>query len=205
MMGPSVVRTFEALGLVVGFGTVTAAVVAPQSPVKRFDERVMAGLARLRNETIDWIVGPLSMLASQEPLTLQGLIAFVMLIVTIAGDAPKHFALTAIGSGILSEVVKRTVARPRPSGPRLIRWIRGSSYPSGDLLTATAIYLTIALIVSPHLPDGTARLALFTIVTGLLALLAACRVYVGVHHPSDVVGGILLGAAWALFVSAWFV
>jgi membrane-associated phospholipid phosphatase len=54
------------------------------------------------------------------------------------------------------------------------------------------------------LPDGTARAVLFIIVATLLGLLAACRVYVGVHYPSDVTGGAFLGAAWALFVSAWF-
>jgi undecaprenyl-diphosphatase len=105
---------------------------------------------------------------------------------------------------VLSQLVKAAVARPRPAVPHLIGWLRGSSYPSGDLLTATSIYLTIALIVSSHLPDRRAVSVLFAILVSLLVLLAACRVYVGVHHPSDVVGGILLGAAWALFVSAWF-
>lgn len=172
--------------------------------MKRFDAHVMAVLARRRAERIDWMIGPLSMLATLEPLTLQGLIAFLMFIVTIGGNAPFHFASMAIGSGVLSELAKRAVLRPRPAGPHLILWIRGSSYPSGDLLTATAIYLTIAFIVSPHLPDGAARPVLYSIVTSLLAMLAGCRVYAGVHHPSDVGGGILLGAAWALFVSAWF-
>lgn len=194
----------EAAGFALAFCALTAAVVARQSPVKRFDERVMVAIARRRTERIDWMIGPLSMLATLEPLTLQGLIAFLMFIVTIGGNAPLHFALMAIGSGALSEVAKRAVRRPRPAGPHLILWIRGSSYPSGDLLTATAIYLTIALIVSPYLPDGAARAVLFTIVTALIAMLAGCRVYAGVHYPSDVLGGILLGAAWALFVSAWF-
>jgi membrane-associated phospholipid phosphatase len=201
---PFAVRILGALGFFVAFAAVTAAVVARRSPVKRFDERFMAALARRRTDRLDGAAGPLSMLATQEPLTVQGMIAFVMIIVTIGGNAPLHFAVAAVGSGLLSELVKRTVARPRPAGPHLIRWIRGFSYPSGDLLTASAIHLTIALIVSPHLPGCAASAVLFAIVTTLLGLLAACRVYTGVHYPSDVLGGALLGAGWALFVSAWF-
>jgi undecaprenyl-diphosphatase len=193
-----------AVALALAFGVLTKTVVARRSPTKDFDDRVMPTLARRRSERIDWMIGPLSMLATLEPLTLQGLIAFLMFNVTIGGHAPLHFALMAIGSGALSEVTKRAVRRPRPAGPHLILWIRGSSYPSGDLLTATAIYLTIALIVSPYLPQGAARPVLFTIVGALVAMLAGCRVYAGVHYPSDVLGGILLGAAWALFVSACF-
>ncbi len=201
---PFAVRILGALGFFAAFAAVTAAVVARRSPLKRFDERFMAALARRRTDRIDGVAGPLSVLATQEPLTVQGMIAFVMIIVTIGGSAPLHFAVAAVGSGLLSELVKRTVARPRPAGPHLIRWIRGFSYPSGDLLTASAIYLTIALIVSPHVPGCAASAVLFTIVTTLLGLLAVCRVYTGVHYPSDVLGGALLGTGWALFVSAWF-
>jgi membrane-associated phospholipid phosphatase len=185
------------------FAALTAAVVAPDSALRRLDDRAMAAVARRRTERIDGVLGPLATLATREPLVVQSLVAFVMLAVTIGRAAALHFAVAAIGSGILSEGVKRAVNRARPKGPHLIRWIRGFSYPSGDLLTAAAIYLTIALIASPRLPDDTARAALFTIVVLVLGLLAVCRFYVGVHHPSDVAGGVCLGAAWALFVAAW--
>jgi membrane-associated phospholipid phosphatase len=201
---PFAPRICEALGLGLAFVALTAAVVAGRSPVKRVDERVMAALVRRRSDRIDRGVEPLSMFATQEPLMVQGVIAFAMLLVTAGGNPPLQFALAAIGSGALVRLVKTAVARPRPAVPHLIGWLRGSSYPSGDLLTATSIYLTIALIVNPHLPDRVASAVLFVIVTTLLGLLASCRVYAGVHYPSDVVGGILLGAAWALLVSAWF-
>jgi len=203
-LDPFALRIVAALALALAFAALTAVVVSRGSAMRRFDERTMAAIANRRTERMDRWIGPLSMLATQEPLTVQGAITFAMLIVTVDGNAPLHFALAAVGSGVLSQLVKRAVARPRPAVPHLVAWLRGSSYPSGDLLTATSIYLTIALIVNPHLPDRTASSVLFTIVASLIALLAACRVYAGVHHPSDVAGGILLGAAWALLVSAWF-
>jgi membrane-associated phospholipid phosphatase len=188
-LDPFAVRILAALVFAVAFVAVTAAVVAPRSPVKRFDEYVMKALKRRHTDRIDGVVGPLSTLATLEPLTVQAAVAFAIIIVTIGGNSPLQFAVAAVGSGLLSELFKRTFARPRPAGPHVIRWIRGLSYPSGDLLTAPAIYLTIALIVSPHLPDGAARAVLYMIITTLLSLIAACRVYVGVHYPSDVTGG----------------
>src|SRR5262249_25516615 len=134
----------------------------------------------------------------------QGVIAFALIIVTVGGSAPVYFAVAAVGGGLLSSLLKRAVGRPRPEGRHLIPGMRSYSYPSGDLLTASAIYLTIALIVSPHLGDGTARSVLFAIVGMLLGLIAACRVYAGIHYASDVIGGALLGVAWALLISAWF-
>src|SRR2546421_7015258 len=139
---PFAVRILGALGFFAAFAAMTATVVARRSPLKRFDERFMAALARRRSDRIDAVAGPLSMLATQEPLTVQGMIAFVMIIVTIDGSAPLHFAVAAVGSGLLSELVKRRVARPRPAGPQLIRWVPRFSYSSRALLTPSAVFPT---------------------------------------------------------------
>ena len=201
---PFAVRIGAAVAFAVAFLAVTAMVIGELAPVKRIDDYIMSGLARRRTESIDAIVTPLATFATREPLSIQAAIAFVMIAATIGGSAPLHFALAAVGSGLLSHLIKRTVGRPRPVGFHLVRGLRSFSYPSGDLLTASAIYLTIAIVVGPHLSDNAARCLLFGIVTILLGLLAVCRVYAGVHYPSDVAGGSLLGLAWALFISAWF-
>jgi membrane-associated phospholipid phosphatase len=187
----------------VAFCALTVAVVAPGSALRRLDDAALAALSRARRPRLDLVVGPLSMFATQEPLTLQAFVAFVLIAVTLGRPAATQLVVVAVGSGALNEVVKRLVARPRPAGPRLIPWFRGYSYPSGDLLTATAIYATIATIATPHLPTPGARAAVFAMMPSVLAVLGFARVYVGVHHPTDVVAGMLLGAAWAAVVAAW--
>ncbi len=190
--------------LALGFVGLTVSVVAAGSPVKRFDERAMAAIVRRRSDRSDRIMTPLSTLATMEPLAVQGIVAFAVLLVTLEGAPLLQFALAAVGSGLLTRLAKTVVARPRPTVPHLIRWVRGSSYPSGDLLTASSIYGTLVLIAAPHLPPGAGAWVLSGIVAGLISLLACCRVYVGVHHPSDVAAGMLLGSAWTLFIAAWF-
>ena len=193
-----------ALGFAVVFAVITAAVTAPGSPLVRVEESLMRAVARRRTKALDGVVGPLSMIATMEPLIVQSLVAVAMLAVTIGRPAVAQFIVAAVGCGILAEGVKRIVRRARPAGPHLITWIRGFAFPSGDLLTAASIYGTVALLSAPFLPSPFAVTILFGIIAALLVLLAACRVYAGVHHPSDVVAGACLGLAWALVVDAWF-
>jgi undecaprenyl-diphosphatase len=198
------VRILVATGFAVAFCALTIAVVAPDSAVRRLDDAALAALSRFRRPKLDAALGPLSTFATQEPLTLQAFVAFLLIAVTLGTTAATQFVVAAVGSGALGDIVKRLVARPRPAGTHLIPWFRGSSYPSGDLLTATAIYATIAVIAAPHLPTAVAQAAVFATLPSVLALLGFARVYVGVHHPSDVLAGILLGAAWTALVAAWF-
>jgi undecaprenyl-diphosphatase len=100
------------------------------------------------------------------------------------------------GAWILMSVVKDLVQRPRPSViPKLVE-VSGFSYPSGHALLTAATYLTIGLMVG--------RRAIFVILSALVVIVGATRVYLGVHNPSDVAGGFALGVAWALFLAGLF-
>lgn len=188
----------------VAFAGWTAAVVSRALFIERFDVVARGLLARIRSPATDGVAGPLSTFATREPLALQAIVAFALLLVTGSRTDAARFAIAAVGAGTLTDWIKRTVARPRPARPYLIPWFGGFSYPSGDLATASAIYSTLVAIVGRALPDPTAHAALLAILVSVIALLAVCRVYVGVHHPSDVLGGVLLGIAWALAVAAGF-
>ena len=91
--------------------------------------------------------------------------------------------------------VNTLVDRPRPAGPRLGSLPSTSSFPSGHTAAMVALYGGIALIVSARL-----RARIVGLVCWFVALLAAsaigvARVYRGMHHPSDVIAGALLGFA----------
>ena len=116
--------------------------------------------------------------------------------------------LTVAGGGLLSNSLKYAFDRPRPELVPALTFYLAPSFPSGHSTLAAATYLTLGSLIARAQRDR--RLKVYTILLAtLLALLVGfSRVYLGVHWPSDVLGGWLLGALWAmvtLLLSRWWV
>lgn len=80
------------------------------------------------------------------------------------------------------------VHRARPAVPELDISPPTSSYPSGHTAAALALYGSLALVVYLHSRRRAAWLLLL-----IPAAVGASRLYRGMHHPSDVAAGLLLG------------
>lgn len=128
--------------------------------------------------------------------TLTFLVPFVLLIVawhTRRGERREAWTWVVVGltTFALQEGVKALVARPRPElWPRLVE-TGGYAFPSGHALAAATFYPLLAWILTRTRP----RLRLPALGAGVaVALLVGFgRLYLGVHWPSDVLGGWLLG------------
>ncbi len=145
-------------------------------------------------ELLRWTGSPLLL----TPLTL-GVV--VVLVLRGRGGYGAYLAATAIGGVVISETVKRLVARPRPVWPDPLDTASNWSYPSGHSLagiTNWVVYGVIALLLVPG--RGGRVLAVGCILWGLL--MAPSRVVLGVHWPTDVVAGWLFGFGWVAAVSA---
>lgn len=136
------------------------------------------------------------------------LVVFTAVVVTVCTwrsdrRAAHAIALAWAASTVLAVVTKRWLARPRPTEiPHLVDVI-GYSYPSGHSLGAAAVYLTSALVLSRRLPRRGQRIATVIAAFAMVIAIGASRVYLGVHYPTDVLGGFLLGCLWALLALAW--
>jgi undecaprenyl-diphosphatase len=103
-------------------------------------------------------------------------------------------AITMIGRGV-AELQKWTIARPRPDlDPHLVV-VRTSSFPSGHATSSMIFYLTIALTLTAR--SRWHRVAAAGAIL-LSLLVGTSRVMLGVHWPSDVVGGWAFGLLWVL-------
>jgi undecaprenyl-diphosphatase len=96
-------------------------------------------------------------------------------------------------SSFASDLLKAAFARPRPSLVPHLDAVNNLSYPSGHATNAMVVYLFIALIVPPE------QRARWMIPMMLLVLATGVsRMMLGVHYPTDVIGGWMLGAAFAI-------
>jgi len=111
-----------------------------------------------------------------------------------------HGALFLAGllvSGIaLSETIKHGVGRLRPQVVKHLDQVVSPSFPSGHALNSTLFLLAVALLVG-RLPRARgARWILYSVAAGLSLAIGLSRIALGVHYPTDVLAGWLIGAAW---------
>ncbi|MDT0570411.1 phosphatase PAP2 family protein [Streptomyces sp. DSM 3412] len=107
-------------------------------------------------------------------------------------------ALTA-GAHLASMGVKRVVRRPRPAHVEpLVRTVGRHSFPSSHASSAAAAVAVVAhgALGAPVLLSAAAPLA---------AAMCLSRLVVGVHYPSDVAAGVVLGALTARLGAHWVV
>lgn len=107
------------------------------------------------------------------------------------------------GGWILSPVLKALFDRDRP---QVVEWrtphAGQASFPSGHALMGMVLYAVLAFIL--HRVGGRRWVSLIAFVAAalLVALIGVTRVYLGVHYPSDVLAGYVVGFAWAAFCAA---
>lgn len=108
--------------------------------------------------------------------------------------------IAVIGETLLSSGLKDLFDRPRPDFVSHLVHASGNSFPSGHSTSAAAIYLIIAALIARETKQHIVRNYVFFVAVMLAVLVGASRVYLGVHYPTDVIGGLSFGAAWAAIV-----
>jgi undecaprenyl-diphosphatase len=184
-----------------GLAVLTAlAGIAVRTWAPGFDLQAMQAIALSRDATltsIAWVVTEAGSFVLLAPLS----IAFVLLRRWKRPADDIALVVIAAGSALLPLTVKLIVARPRPTIEHLSQ-LSSLSFPSEHTTQAAAIYLTIAIMLSKGLTRGWREAAIGLAVLIALAV-AWSRVYLGVHYPTDVTAGLLLGWSWALLVFHW--
>jgi undecaprenyl-diphosphatase len=107
-------------------------------------------------------------------------------------------ATAVLGAGILNTAMKSIFTRARPSVADAIYEPSGFSYPSGHSMGALALALALGIVVtrlSPKRARWVWALGLFYAV-----LIGLSRVYLGVHFPSDVLGGFALTTSYVMLI-----
>jgi membrane-associated phospholipid phosphatase len=103
----------------------------------------------------------------------------------------------------LGLALNHTVGRERPPSTGWWGAAGGPAFPSGHTTAATIAAGTLAWALTTRVRSRTARATVWAAAAAYALVVGGSRVWLGVHWPSDVVGGWLLGASWvALVVTA---
>ncbi len=106
-------------------------------------------------------------------------------------------AAAVVGERLLVDGIKLLIDRARPAFDIHPVATHSASFPSGHAGNSMAVFLSVALIAAPaRWRNPAVALALF-----LSVMIGLTRVYLGVHWPSDVIGGWALGAAIAIIAT----
>ncbi len=98
---------------------------------------------------------------------------------------------------ITLKLLKHLVARPRPVTNGELALAHGFSFPSGHALASALFYGSLALLLCCSNANNRIKTIGAVVLLFWIFLMAYDRVYLGVHYPSDVLGGFLLGIAWS--------
>lgn len=127
------------------------------------------------------------------PAALAG--AVLLLVIRRDWRAPLLFLATALSGRVLVELQKDWLLRVRPDANEHLVVAQSYAFPSGHSANSLMVWVGLALLLPPRWRGpALAAAALLTVAVG------ASRVMLGVHWPSDVVGGWSFGLFWLLLL-----
>jgi undecaprenyl-diphosphatase len=184
------------LGVLLGSGWLVTQVLAGTA-VDRLNVAAVRWFVEHREPALHPFAGVASALGGTAVVATLAIVASALALAATRRWRPALFvAVAMIGEVTLFLATVSIIGRARPSvehlGPDLPPT---SSFPSGHVAAATTLYGGVAMLVLAWTRARRRWLALAGAVVAVL-LVAAARLYYGVHYPTDVLAGLLLGLAW---------
>jgi membrane-associated phospholipid phosphatase len=117
---------------------------------------------------------------------------------TLGGRLLSGLLLCLVASaGVYAEIlINHGIGRRRPPVADWAGGASGAAFPSGHTTAATLFALSCAWVIAARLPAGWPRRSVWAGAVAYAAVVGWSRVWLGVHWPTDVVGGWLFSAAW---------
>lgn len=155
-----------------------------------FDDKIYQFIISFQNDTLTNIMKVITSFAN--PLTIVSLCLASLLSLIWKYKASIYLIIITIISTVFNFLTKNIVLRTRPDHLRLIEET-GYSFPSGHAMGSIAFYGFIIFLLSKSKINKYLKIFLSIIIGLTIFLIGISRIYVGVHYPSDIIGGFLLG------------
>lgn len=155
-----------------------------------FDIFIMDSIHQSQNDIIFTFMKIISFLGSGTFLIGLILLIIIYSLIKKSYYIAKLLIASTLGSYILNFTLKFIVNRTRPLEFILVEQ-GGLSFPSGHAMVATSMYLTIAHILSDKHKDK--KILIYIGATIIILLMGLSRLFLGVHWPTDIIGGYIMG------------
>ncbi|MCQ6279384.1 phosphatase PAP2 family protein [Bacillus sp. EB600] len=186
---------------VIGFSLIS--LLVSDNKIIHFDSSVIAAIQGLESPSITSVMKFFTTIGSTPVVIVLSLFLLIFLYKVLHHRIELILFLAAIiGSVILNSLLKNLFHRMRPNLHRLIE-ITGYSFPSGHAMTAFTIYGIIAYLLWRHISSKGGRSLLILFSAFMILMIGISRIYLGVHYPSDIIGGYLASGFW-LSTLIWF-
>lgn len=198
------------LAIVLAIAFIALAGNVLEGDTQSFDERMLSALRTAENPAVP--IGPrwlrsaamdITALGSATVLGLAVLAVAGFLVLQGAWRSALFVLVASSGGWLLNSVLKEAFGRARPDIVPHLREVMTLSFPSGHALTSAAVYLTLGALLMRIAKRPLMKFYCMSVAMLATALVGASRVYLGVHYPTDVLAGWLLGLTWALL--CWLV
>jgi len=176
---------------------------------RAFDRRLLLAMRRPGN--LAPIGPPAVQDAARDITALGGEVILSLLTLSTIGflalDGKHRMALfvfgCVLGGAITGTILKDVFVRQRPDLVPREAYASGASFPSGHSMMSAITYLTLGALLARSQQRNRLKAYFLLLATWLTLLVGVSRVYLGVHWPTDVLGGWTAGAVWALL--CWLV
>jgi membrane-associated phospholipid phosphatase len=158
-----------------------------------FDESVERWIVDNRTSLADGLSGVASELGHTTVIVI-GLVGFCVAALSARWWQPAF----VVAAGLTTELavfltVNYWLDRPRPDIPVIGSVPSTASFPSGHAAAAVVFYLGLAMTVTSQIDRTAVRRTVWAVATIIAFSVGVARAYRGVHHPSDVLAGWLVG------------
>jgi undecaprenyl-diphosphatase len=169
-----------------------------------FDRKIVVAFRKTDDPSLPigpaWMTGALMDLTAIGGPTVIGLV--VLAVVGFLALQTRYWTaffifMTAVSGEVVNYAMKSVFARPRPGVVPHLREAFSSSFPSGHAMQSAIIYLTLGAMLMRIAQGKLTKIYCLGMGMFLTFVVGVSRVWLGVHYPTDVLAGWIVGLFWA--------
>ena len=177
------------------------ATAVAHGPAGRFDLAVRDTVHSWASPPLTYAMRGVTLLGSSAILVPLGIVLAWRLLARGRREAVVLLAVAALGGEAWDQGLKLLFHRERPEAFFGLA-PDNYSFPSGHSMAAACFYGSLALIAAERSRSHARRRAIWAGAGALIGSIGLSRIYLGVHYPTDVLGGYLAAVAWLALIAA---